>query len=405
LTDDNSHIDTGRFLAHRRREFLLVAGIALVLVAALRVRTDTLTYDHTDFFNPWDHHKYIWMASNNPFDFHVAPFCWRVATPMLVKALPMDVERGFLAVSYLALWLTGVAVFYLVRRFGFGKWPALAGMFLYFSIGWVVKANLYNIFKPDPLAFLISTLAIYCIVARKNLLYALLLAVGVLAKESVLFVAVLYYTLLARRAVDPKLLVRTILLALPAVAVLVALRTLIPMQNDDPLYMSTLPEALRQVQLGSSTYDPAWLWSEIGLPRLRAISPEALVRYTAGAFGITAAMLPLFAVRRNLSLFLRFLPFLVLVYAQILFATNDTRVLAFGFVPFIILSMGGAERITAALRVDARTIIVLFAALIGILLVRTWMLFVPLPFEAVLFVLYLGICFSWGEFKRPAAYM
>lgn len=399
MPHDSVPSDSVRFFANRRREFLLIAGVALVIIAALRFRTDTLTYDHPQFLNPWDHHKYIWMATNNPFDFHVAPFCWRVGTPLLAAALPFDLEKSFMILSYLALWMTGVVMFYLARRYGFSKSIALTGMIAFFSMGWVVKANLYNIFKPDPLAFLFVTLAIYCIVDRRDILYAVLLAVGVVFKESVLFVVPLYYALKTDRALDPRLLLRAVILALPAIGVFFAIRYFIPMKNDDYFYLSTLPEALHQVQLGRSTFDLAWLWREIGLERLKNISPESLLHYTVGTFGVVAALMPLFAIRTNLKLFARFLPFIILVYAQILFATNDTRLLAIGFPVIILMTLNGAEVIARYLQVKVMTIALLFGVLICLLLVRTWMLFLPGIYEAVIFLIFLAVCFSWREYK------
>jgi len=403
LAHDTMSQDTDRFFANRRREFLFVAGVALVIIAAMRFRTDTLTYDHPQFLNPWDHHKYIWMTTNNPFDFHIAPFCWRVGTPALAAALPFDIERSFMILNYLALWMTGVAMFYLARRFGFSKTTAFTGMVAFFSIGWVVKANLYNIFKPDPLAFLFVTLTIYCIVDRRDVLYTVLLAVGVLFKESVIIVAPLYYTLRADRLLDFRLLLRAIILSLPAVAVFVAIRLLIPMKNEDFFYLSTLPEALQQVQLGRSTFDLGWLWREIGLERLKSLSPESLLHYTVGTFGAVAALMPLFAVKKNLRLLTRFLPYLILVYAQILFATNDTRLLAIGFPAVIIMALNGAEAIARHVHIGTMAIAGLFGVLICLLLVRTWMLFLPGIYEAVIFLTFLAFCFSRLEYKSTVS--
>jgi hypothetical protein len=400
VTDRSARGDTNRFLADRRREFLLIAGVALVIIAALRVRTDALTYDHPDFLNPWDHHKYIWMVMNGPFDFHIAPFCWRVGTPMLVSVMPFDVEKNFMILSYLALWLTGVSMFYLARRFGFSKWTAFTGMVAFFSLGWVVKANLYNIFKPDPMAFLFVILAIYCIVDEKDLLYTVLLAIGVLFKESVLFVAPLYYALKTQKLFSPGILLRAIALALPAVGVLVAIRMLIPMKNDDYFYLSTLPQALQQVQLGSSSYDLGWLWHEIGLERLKSLSPGSLMNYTVGSFGVVAGLLPLFAIRRNLGLIARFLPFLILVYLQILFATNENRLLATGFPAVILMSLNGADVFARVMRIRVAAVAVMFGVLVGLLLVRTWMYVLPGLYEAVVFIVFLAICFSWREYRE-----
>jgi hypothetical protein len=201
----------------------------------------------------------------------------------------------------------------------------------------------------------------------------------------------------AEKPLDPRPALRMAFFALPAVAVFVALRSLIPMRNDDVAYLSTLPQTLHQVQLGSSTYDLGWLWREIGLQRLRSISPSSLLLYSVGTFGVVAATLPLFAVRRNISLFVRFLPFLILVYTQVFFATNVTRLLVFAFPAVIILALNGAEAIAQSLRVKVGTFAILFGALICLLLVRTWMIFVPHLYEALSFILFLAACASFGR--------
>jgi hypothetical protein len=225
-------------------------------------------------------------------------------------------------------------------------------------------------------------------------MYAVLLAVGVLFKESVLFVAPLYYTLNAKKLLDVRLLLRAAGLALPAAGVYFGLRFLIPMQNDDYFYLSTLPDALHQVQLGRSTYDLGWLWNEIGMERFRTLSAESLTRYTVGSFGVVPALLPLFAIRRNAMLFVRFLPFLLLVYVQILFATNDTRLIAAGFPAVIIMALNGADIISGTMRVNVLTLAAVFAAIVCLLLIRTWLLALPGIYEAILFIAYLAFCFS-----------
>jgi hypothetical protein len=335
------------------------------------------------------------MASNNPFGFHVAPFCWRVGTPLLAKALPFDVERSFFIISFLSVWMTGVVVFYLARRFALSRWAALSGMLLFFTLGYAARANLYNLWKPDPLAFLVITLAIYCIASRKDWQYALLLAVGVAVKESVLFVVPLYYTLNAEKPLDHRLALRTLLLALPSALVFIALRSFIPMRNEDIAYIGSLPVTLTQVQLGSSTYDLGRLWNEIGVPRLQSVSVDALLGYTVGTFGVVAATLPLFSVRRNISIFIRFLPFLLLVFAQVLFATNVERLLVFGFPAIIIMGLTGAEAVAKTLRVKDWTLSIVLGGLIVVSLTRMWPFIVPPSYEALLFLIYLAGCFSW----------
>jgi hypothetical protein len=392
-----TELNTGdQFFGSRLKQFLFVAGVALVITAALALQTDSLTPNHPDFSNPWDHHKYIWMASHNPFDFHIAPFCWRVVTPALARAVPLDTQRSFFLISFMSVWMTGVAVFYLARKFAFSKWTALSGMLMFFLLGLAAKSNLYNLWKPDPLGFLIGTLAIYTILAGRDWLFTVLLVIGIGVKESILFVVPLYYTLNAKRPVDFRLALRTLRLTIPAILALIALRTFIPMQNDDPSYLGTLPETLRQVQLGSSSYSIGWLWTEIGLPRLRTISTDAVIAYTIGTFGAVVLTLPLFSIRRNVPLLVRFLPFLILVYLQVLFATNVGRLLVIGFPAVILMALNGVESISRTFAVKTAYFAILLLVLIGMLILKVGMIVVPSGYEAIFFLVYLAICFSFG---------
>src|SRR3990172_6901681 len=83
-------------------EFLLVACIALLITTILLLRTDIITYKHPNFLCHWDLHKYIYMATQNPFDFHIAPFCWRVVNSLLAKMLPFDFQCNFFIVIFVA---------------------------------------------------------------------------------------------------------------------------------------------------------------------------------------------------------------------------------------------------------------------------------------------------------------
>ena len=400
-----THVNANdNFFSSRLKQFLLVAAAALVITTALSLRTDSLTYTHPDFNNPWDHHKYIWMSEHNPFGFHVAPFCWRVVTPTLARALPFDTRQSFFLISFISVWMTGVVLFYLARTHGFSKWTALAGMLMFFTLGWAAKSNLWNIWKPDPLGFLVITLAAYAITARKDGLFALLLVVGVGVKESVLFVWPLYYTLRAQRAFDPALALRTLLLAVPGIAALVLLRVFIPALNDNPEYIGGLPGSLTQVQLGSSAYSLGWAWEHVGLPRLQDLSAAEIFRYTFGTYGAVALTLPFFSIRRSAERFVRFLPFLVLVYIQIMFATNAERLLVIGFPAVVMMALGGVDAIGRVFGVNAKLFLVLFGVLILLMVVKVGLIVVPFKYEALLFLVFLAAGFVLDRLRRGLAH-
>src|SRR5207249_9916137 len=112
----------------RHKELLLVWITAFVGLIALLTRTTRLTPSHPYFTLAWDHHKYIEMARRDPFDFHIAPFGWRVLNPLLARILPFDLETNFTILSFTALWLTAVLTYYMLRRLGFSSYIAFAGL-------------------------------------------------------------------------------------------------------------------------------------------------------------------------------------------------------------------------------------------------------------------------------------
>ena len=76
------------------RDYIVIL-ISLLISFLIFSETDLMDYSHPHFKNIWNHHKYLWMAKNNPFDFHIAPFCWKVFVPTLEKILPFGVENNF----------------------------------------------------------------------------------------------------------------------------------------------------------------------------------------------------------------------------------------------------------------------------------------------------------------------
>jgi hypothetical protein len=139
----------GRALASRLEdpggsllEFALVMLFGLALMGLLLARTRLLTPDNPDFERPQDLQNYLYMARHGAFSLHIAPYGWRAGLPFIVSLLPVEPAVGFFAVSFIALWLTAVVVYFLVRQFGLGRGPALIGMVMFVSLSWAVKFRL-----------------------------------------------------------------------------------------------------------------------------------------------------------------------------------------------------------------------------------------------------------------------
>jgi hypothetical protein len=75
----------------------------------------------------FDAHVYVAMAEAPAF-FTLPPWGWRVLTPWLVHALPVDAARGFVLVTHGALVLAGGLLFLFLRRLGCGEIASLLGV-------------------------------------------------------------------------------------------------------------------------------------------------------------------------------------------------------------------------------------------------------------------------------------
>lgn len=68
-------------------------------------------YNHPHFPLSWNHHKYIFMGLTNSFDFHIAPYCWRVFVPFISSFLPFTLSVNFLLISFISIVITGCFIY------------------------------------------------------------------------------------------------------------------------------------------------------------------------------------------------------------------------------------------------------------------------------------------------------
>ena len=363
-----------RLAAKPLHELIAVTALALAAAGLLALRTSLMTKGNPLFAEPgWDHHAYIAMARDNPFDFHLAPFSWRVGLPTVAKALPFGLQASFFMVTFAAVAATAVTLYYAVQASGFSRQYALMGFGFLLSLGWAAKFALQDFWLPDGLVFLAVTGALLCILRKRAVAFAVVVLLGVLVKEAVIFVVPLYYTLQAKRVIDARLAVRTVLVALPAVAALLVLRLAIPARNEDLAYVATLTPQLQTFRDFIPSYDYYALLRDIGYhQRLHDYRLDTWLLYTSGTWGVPVLALAVIGAIRKPLLALRLSPFLGLVYAQILFAMNIERLLVLGFPAVIWLALEGVRQVCDRIGVSA-----------------AW--FVPLPL--LLFVL---------QFEHPA---
>ncbi|HET9896633.1 MAG TPA: hypothetical protein VFQ44_17020 [Streptosporangiaceae bacterium] len=311
-----------------------------VLTVALWAGTNHDVVGSAGFRVAGDDHVYLYMARIRPGAFHVAPWCWRVLIPLIVHYLPFSLQQGFACITLVTTALTGWSVYEVMRKLGFSNGLSMLGLVLFFSISYATRFNIRDFWLTDTTAFLFTALAVLALLYRRFMAYAMCLAAGVVAKESVVFVAPLCYTLTARRRWDDQALIRTVLLAVPAVGELALLRLLIPAWNGHAGYIATLPSNVKADIGNVFSYNLLTVAGKEISARWH-VWPRELVEIIT-SFGALGLVLPLLAGWRSLRRVLQVSwPFLALVITQLLFTFNTQRLLVLAFIPVIWASLLG----------------------------------------------------------------
>ena len=111
-------------------------------------------------------------------------YCYRILVPVLLEQVPIDPERRWRGLQWLAHTATGSVVAMATASIGP---PLITSVLLQTSYGFTFTA--YDPYSPDPIVFLISALALALWVADRALATTLLVIVGVFAKETVALIA------------------------------------------------------------------------------------------------------------------------------------------------------------------------------------------------------------------------
>src|SRR5262245_32862630 len=141
-----------RRLSNPTSALVPVAVCCFVLTLLLALRSKTLDPSDTALWaNPYDHHKYVYMAGQPLGSFHINPACWRITVPFLVGHLPTNIITGFKAQSLFFVTATGILLFWFLHRVaGYKLEEAVLGVMLYYSYGPATKLLLQGPYSPDP---------------------------------------------------------------------------------------------------------------------------------------------------------------------------------------------------------------------------------------------------------------
>jgi hypothetical protein len=301
----------------------VVVIICSLFVFVLARSVEPMTSAHPAFRAGGDHMHYIAMAEE-PGAAHRAPFCYRILVPTLARIMPFGLADSFYFLTVIFLVGTGTLLYWIVLDMTGERPLSLAAIAIFYSLSAGAKLCLYDFWLTEPALFFFSALAVLFLLRRHDIWLSLSLTAAVLVKESALFLLPLVYTMRAWEVVDRKGLMRALSVAVLPVAVFAVVRISIP---------------------SAGGAGPLELLRTVGAERLTAGLNGFIRGGTVGTWGVAILVLLLFSGARGRSLLLRALPFLMLVYAQPLFAGNLDRLLVLAFPVMIPVAAVGLGRL------------------------------------------------------------
>ena len=158
-----------------------------------------------DTWYDWDF--YIYMAKDPSVIFRkevIAPFCHRPLVPVLAWLIPLNLEYSFALINFIAIFLTGIILYFTLRIY-FDKKISAIGLFFFcllnhmdpiihsFKNHYFFYVYFYLNYMVDPLAYFFLMGCFYSILKSNNKSYCIFLTLGVLTKEIVLFTIPVYF--------------------------------------------------------------------------------------------------------------------------------------------------------------------------------------------------------------------
>lgn len=118
------------------------------------------------------------------------PFRWRVGAPLIVRALPLEIDTGFLLLAIISFGLSTAAVFWMLTGLGCSEPDAAGGAAAFALLGPAVALGLRQPVMSDPAAMAVMAVSIAAAVNGRPLLLAATLALGAVIRETFLIAGV-----------------------------------------------------------------------------------------------------------------------------------------------------------------------------------------------------------------------
>ncbi len=151
----------------QRTDYLLAGILSIVLIGLLDLLTNRI--DITRF--QWDFRYYIAMAQDGlSTPLLASPFVYRYATPLLVRmliGLGLSIEGGFTVIAYLGAFLQLMGIFIFIGWLTGSRKAAWITMLVTGLSLFHVKFLLFDVFRPDHLAYAFILLATWLAAQRR----------------------------------------------------------------------------------------------------------------------------------------------------------------------------------------------------------------------------------------------
>lgn len=152
---------------------------------------DTRPLDVNDGFG-YDGLEYARLAlslrSGTPMEID-SPQVYRVVAPAIVALSGLEVRLGFFVLNVAADLGSGLLLLVLLKRYGAAPGAAVLAIVWWGVLPFALRKELHTPVLVDAVSFFVLTALLLAAIARQHLLFAVLLAVGVLTRESLLLVA------------------------------------------------------------------------------------------------------------------------------------------------------------------------------------------------------------------------
>ncbi len=286
----------------------------------------------------------------------VAPFCFRPLMPFLAGLLPFDLRTSYFFINFIAVYLTGIVLFFTLRL-KFSKMLSIIGLFFFCFLNYIeviyrsifqfffspfYHIYFYEIYNVDTLAFLFLMICFYCILSSKNSLYSIFLVLGLLIKETILFtipVFILHICFERVRSENKKVryfsLLKNLMYILPGILVYSLMHVYI-------IPKSVVGTVWDLYYEGNEYLSVDMIMIFVKMRIIDLFEGNGFFQWTVGIWGLILIMLISFNTKEEIFKWMKLYGiFMVLIYSQMFLGIAVKKYIYYGFFPMIYLGVSG----------------------------------------------------------------